>query len=98
MYRKAYVFCNPTFDDNYPTTNIEALCSGTPVITFNTGGSPEMLNEKNGIITREKNADSILSVLEKVNDLYKNFQFDRDKFSKETFVLELLRIYDKILK
>ena len=40
-YSIADIFINPTIEDNYPTTNLEAISSGTPVITFDTGGSPE---------------------------------------------------------
>ena len=40
-YSAADVYFNPTLEDNYPTTNLEAIACGTPVITFNTGGSPE---------------------------------------------------------
>ena len=40
-YSAADVFFNPTLEDNYPTTNLESIACGTPVITFNTGGSPE---------------------------------------------------------
>lgn len=42
-YRSADVYVNPTLEDNFPTTNLEALASGTPVVTFRTGGSPECL-------------------------------------------------------
>ena len=41
LYSIAEVFVNPTLEDNYPTTNLEAIACGTPVITYNTGGSPE---------------------------------------------------------
>jgi len=41
LYSSADVFVNPTLEDNYPTTNLEAIACGTPVITFNTGGSGE---------------------------------------------------------
>ena len=41
LYSLADVFVNPTYVDNFPTTNIEALACGTPVVTYNTGGSPE---------------------------------------------------------
>ena len=40
-YSTADVFVNPTHEDNYPTTNLEAISCGTPVITYNTGGSVE---------------------------------------------------------
>lgn len=41
LYTLADVFVNPTYEDNYPTTNIEAIACGTPVVTYRTGGSPE---------------------------------------------------------
>lgn len=44
-YSEAYIFFNPTYEDNFPTVNIEALACGTPVVTYNTGGSPECLDE-----------------------------------------------------
>ena len=50
LYSAADVFVNPTKEDNFPTVNMEALACGTPVITYNTGGSGEMLNEKCGVV------------------------------------------------
>ncbi len=41
LYSIADIFVNPTLEDNYPTTNLEAISCGTPVVTFSTGGSPE---------------------------------------------------------
>lgn len=48
LYSNASVFLNPTLEDNFPTTNLEALACGTPVITYNTGGSSECLNKDCG--------------------------------------------------
>lgn len=41
IYTAADVLVNPTYEDNYPTVNLEAQACGTPVVTYNTGGSPE---------------------------------------------------------
>lgn len=49
IYTAADVFVNPTREENYPTVNMEALACGTPVITFKTGGSPEIINDSCGI-------------------------------------------------
>lgn len=43
LYSTADVFFNPTYEDNFPTTNLEALACGTPIVTYDTGGSPESL-------------------------------------------------------
>lgn len=50
IYTAADVFVNPTREDNFPTTNIEALACGTPVVTFDTGGSPEAIDETCGSV------------------------------------------------
>lgn len=50
LYREADVYVNATLEDNFPTTNLEALACGTPVVTFATGGSGESLSETCGII------------------------------------------------
>ena len=41
LYANARCFANLTQEDNFPTTNIESLMCGTPVVTYDTGGSPE---------------------------------------------------------
>ena len=41
IYTEADVFINPTHQDNYPTVNLEARACGTPVVTYDVGGSPE---------------------------------------------------------
>lgn len=46
LYSEADVLINPTYEDNFPTVNIEALACGTPVITYKTGGSPEAVRDK----------------------------------------------------
>ena len=38
IYSVADIYVNLTLEDNFPTTNLEALACGTPVITFDTGG------------------------------------------------------------
>ena len=63
IYSAADVFVNPTLEDNFPTTNIEALACGTPVFTFNTGGSFESIDETCGRIIAPKNTRGIIDCL-----------------------------------
>ena len=46
-YTTADVFINLTYEDNYPTVNLEAQACGTPCITYRTGGSVESVPEEN---------------------------------------------------
>ena len=52
-YNKADILVNPTYEDNFPTINLEALACGTPVITYNTGGSPEAIDDLTGLSNKE---------------------------------------------
>lgn len=47
-YRMADVFINPTHCDTFPTVNMEALACGTPVVTYNVGGSAEIPDDTCG--------------------------------------------------
>ncbi|MBR3809285.1 MAG: glycosyltransferase [Clostridia bacterium] len=50
IYSSADLFVNPTKEETFPTVNMEALACGTPVLTFRTGGSPEIIDEKSGSV------------------------------------------------
>lgn len=50
LYSAADVFLNPTLQDNFPTVNLEASACGTPVITYDTGGSPENSNTPSCVV------------------------------------------------
>lgn len=79
LYSAADVFINPTLEDNFPTTNIEALACGTPVITFQTGGSAEaildneQITEENnikytstGAVVPQRNIDTLIGAMHKI--------------------------------
>lgn len=59
IYTSASVFVNPTYEDNFPTVNLEALACGTPVITFNTGGSPETIDDTCGVVVNCDDVDTM---------------------------------------
>lgn len=68
MYSAANVFVNPTLEDNFPTTNLEALACGTPVITFSTGGSVESIDESCGYVVDKGNAAELLERIKKIKN------------------------------
>ncbi len=59
IYSAANLFVNPTREDNFPTVNIESLACGTPVLTFNTGGSPEIIDETCGALVEKNDIDMV---------------------------------------
>lgn len=52
-YTTVDVLINPTMGDNFPTVNLEAIACGTPVITFDTGGSGEAIRECGIVVPQE---------------------------------------------
>ena len=52
IYTAADVFVNPTYEDNYPTVNLEAQACGTRVITYDTGGCKETLHTKESTLVQ----------------------------------------------
>lgn len=61
LYSEASVFINPTYEDNFPTTNIEALACGTPVVTYDTGGSIEAIDQQTGAVVPQGDVKSMLT-------------------------------------
>ena len=66
IYTAADVFVNPTREENYPTVNMESLACGSPVITFETGGSPEMLDESCGSVVAYDDIQSLKNEITRV--------------------------------
>lgn len=95
-YSLANVYINPTLDDNYPTTNIEAQACGTPVITFNTGGSPETIKSNFGIVTEEKTVLSLYNAIESILSNTKVPKIDTYIYSKERAASEYVKLYNEI--
>ena len=83
-YSLAYIFVNPTLGDNFPTVNIEALACGTPIVTFNTGGSPEIVTEQTGIVCYEKNAECLKESIELCDIKICNSIINREKCIEES--------------
>ena len=66
LYFAADIFINPTYVDNFPTTNIESLACGTPVITYQTGGSPEAVDDFTGIVVAKGDIDGLNDAIKKI--------------------------------
>lgn len=97
IYSSADVFVNLTHADTLPTVNMESICCGTPVITFNCTGSPELLDEDSGYVVEENDVDGIIEKIEKIKK--EPLMFDvaekQAKFDKNRSYEGYLNIYRK---
>ncbi|WP_428328586.1 glycosyltransferase [Mucilaginibacter sp.] len=57
LYSLADLYVSPAIEDNLPNTIMEALACATPVVAFNTGGIPDMVeHQQNGYLAQFKSA------------------------------------------
>lgn len=93
LYSVADVFVNPTYEDNYPTVNLEAIACGTPVITYNTGGSPESIGEFGEVVDK----GNIKELVSSINSLLHRQPIDYPKkssFDKKIATEKYMALYE----
>ncbi len=88
VYESSDVFVNPTYEDNFPTTNLESLACGTPVITYKTGGSHESIDENTGIVVKQGN-------IKKLEDAIKEIKRRGKQYYSKACVERVHRLYKK---
>lgn len=59
FYSSATLFVNPTREETLGMVNVESLACGTPVVTFNTGGSPECIDSTSGSVVDKDDIDAM---------------------------------------
>lgn len=105
-YNLSDVFINPTYSDNFPTTNIEALACGTPVITYNTGGSPEAIDDFTGYVVRRGNIGDLKNAIEIIGSEFGKIKEQRQEycrkravehFNKNERFNDYVKLYQRIL-
>ena len=75
IYSAADLFVNPTIDDNFPTVNMESIACGTPILTYNTGGSAEIIDNTCGNYVNQKDIDKLEKEIIRI---YKNHPYSRE--------------------
>lgn len=68
LYSDADVLINPTSADTFPTVNLEALACGTPVITYRTGGSPEAIDNKTGVVVEQGDVNGLVEAIYRMKE------------------------------
>jgi putative colanic acid biosynthesis glycosyltransferase len=102
IYSSANVFVNPTLEEVMGLTNVEALACGTPVITFNTGGSIECVDRNSGIVVEKGNLNKlrneIINIKKGIKVFYSRDTINRAKFlfDKNERYQEYLNLYESI--
>ena len=101
IYSASDLFVNPTRDENYPTVNMEAIACGLPVLTFETGGSAEIISEKTGSSVRTGDVDALEKEIRRICE---NKPYSKEdclehakSFAMENKFREYVELYKKVL-
>jgi len=105
-YAAADAFLIPSLEDNLPYTVMESLSCGTPVISFKTGGIPDMVkHQQNGYLAEYRSSKSFADGMEWIIDysdkekLKQNArQTIMDNFSEDVIGTKHIDLYEEILK
>ncbi|MCW3788630.1 glycosyltransferase family 4 protein [Plebeiibacterium sediminum] len=105
LYNSADVFILPSLQDNLPNTVMEAQACGIPVVSFNIGGVPEMIDDNNtGFLTPIKDSDALASNIHKAlfecdTPTIKNNarKFVLDHYSNKTIAEKYINLYSSLL-
>lgn len=103
IYNIADVFINLTLEDTLPTVNMESICCGTPVITYDSCGSPELIKEnETGYIIQKFDCGVLKQCCKKVkthcDDMRKAcVYYGKKNFDKTNQYLFYLKLYQNII-
>ena len=103
IYATSDVFINPTYEDNFPTTNLESQACGTPVITYKTGGSPEAIDESTGIVVEQGNMNKLVEAIYTIKKNGKQYYSDacvnraHRLYKKEDRYKEYIDLYEELI-
>ena len=94
LYSRASVYVNPTYEDNYPTTNIEAIACGTPVVSYATGGSSESAKLHGSVVDKGDVNALFREIVRWTND-EKGLFTDSQNVSLDTMIQKYLQLYEE---
>ena len=99
-YSAADVFLNLTYEDTFPTTNIESLACGTPVVTYRTGGGSEIIENTCGSIVKQGDIDGVINAIKQMEgrDFGSACREKALMYEKDLCYQQYLDLYMKVCK
>ena len=104
IYTAADVFFNPTLEEVLGLTNLEAQACGTPVITFNTGGSVETIDDSTGFIVEKGDLENTIKIIRMIKTEGKEKYSDscikraNEYYNKNDRFQEYIELYESLGK
>ena len=105
LYNASDLTIVPSINENFPNVILESMSCGTPVISFNTGGVSNIVNNRNGVLIEKFNIDKFIKSISSLSQnkrILETLKKDSRKtivrrFSVSNEVKNYIKIYEKIL-
>lgn len=95
IYNSANVFVSPSLEDNLPNTVLESLHCGTPVVAFNIGGMPDMIEHKrNGYLANYKDTEDLANGIKWVLDNLNNVKIENSELERKNIIKKIISLYN----
>ena len=97
-YSAADVFVNPTYEETFGLTTVEAQACGTPVVVYETDGCPETVAPGNGQLTPQGDLSALERAVRDITDSgLRADQLKMARFDKEVVYQAYIRSYETVL-
>jgi len=102
LYSAATALVNPTWQDNYPTVNLESISCGTPVVTYRTGGSVESVVPQTGYVVEQGDVKGLYARLQEIRKQDREGwrrncrEYALRNFDKDLAFKEYIKLYEEL--
>jgi glycosyltransferase involved in cell wall biosynthesis len=100
LLQSSHLFLHASEIETFSIVTAEALSTGTPVLVSDRGALPELVHEKNGLLTENTTVSWNQKICEIINKRFDNeliAQENQARFSAETIAGSILEVYNKVL-
>lgn len=99
-YNAADIYCLPSLWEGCPNTIIESIACGTPVVSTNVGGIPDLVNNDSGVLVPAGNVEALRNAL--VEALSKKWDYEKisaigQSNSWDNVADKVIDVYKKVL-
>ena len=101
--QKCDVLVSSSVVETFGVTLIEALASGKPVVTTDSGGPSDIVNDDVGILVPQKDPEALADAIEYVLNHYEEYcaqklsQYAKERYSYEAVGQQLSKIYRTLI-
>lgn len=96
IYSSADIYCNFSKEETFGLTNYEAQACGTTTLSFDSGGTPETIKNKNAYLIL--NLDDAVEFITKYNYQKDKEEINIESFDKNFSFIKYIHLYKEILK